>query len=213
MNISILITSKEHPINSYISDWIEEKSSEHLIDVLHSKEEIVGGDFLFLISCSDVISKKYRDKFKKTLTIHASDLPIGRGWSPHIWEIIHGASEITLSLLEAEDKVDSGDIWQKTKVRIPKTALYDEINQLIFDAEINLMNLAISSFNVITPIKQDIAETSYWPKRSSKDSEIDINKSLSEQFDLIRVCDPNRFPAFFYKDGEKFNITIQKDSE
>ena len=213
MNISILITSKEHPINSYISKWIEEKSSEHLIDVLYSKEEIVGGDILFLISCSYVISKQHRDKFKKTLTIHASDLPIGRGWSPHIWEIIHGASEITLSLLEAEDKIDSGDIWQKTKVSIPKTALYDEINQLIFDAEINLMNFAISSFNDITPIKQDSTETSYWPKRSLKDSEIDINKSLSEQFDLIRVCDPYRFPAFFYKDGKKFNITIQKDNE
>ena len=212
MIISILITSKEHPVNTYVNKWVE-KNKSHQISIIHSKKDLTSGDILFLISCSEILSKFDRDKFKKTLIIHASDLPNGRGWSPHIWEIINGATDITISLLEAESKVDTGDIWKKISVPIPKTALFDEINDLIFNSAIELMNFAIEKYNTVEPKKQPNIDGSYWSKRSPKDSEIDINQTISEQFDLIRVCDPKRFPAFFYKDGVKFYITIEKNNE
>ena len=212
MIISILITSKEHPVNTYVNKWVE-KNKSHQISIIHSKKDLTSGDILFLISCSEILSKFDRDKFKKTLIIHASDLPNGRGWSPHIWEIINGATDITISLLEAESKVDTGDIWKKISVPIPKTALFDEINELIFNAELELMDFAIANYNTIKPKKQSNIDSTYWPKRSPKDSEIDVNKAISEQFDLIRICDPDRFPVFFYKNGERFNITIKKDNE
>jgi len=212
MNISILITFIEHPVNAYLDNWAE-KNKNHQINIIHSKEELISGDILFLISCSDIVSKLEREKFKKTLVVHASDLPHGRGWSPHVWEIINGETDITLSLLEAEDKVDTGDIWKKISVFIPKIALFDEINELIFDSELKLMDFAIENYNTIEPKKQPNIESTCWPKRSSKDSVIDINQTISEQFDLIRVCDPQRFPAYFYKDGVRFNITIEKNNE
>ena len=210
MNISILITSKDHPVNTYVNKWVK-KNKSHQISIVHSKEDLTSGDIL--ISCSEILSKLDRDKFKKTLITHASDLPNGRGWSPHIWEIINGASYITLSLIEADSKVDSGDIWKKISLPIPKTALFDEINDLIFNSELELMSFAIEKYNTVEPKKQPNIDGSYWSKRSPKDSEIDINQTISEQFDLIRVCDPKRFPAFFYKDGVKFNITIEKNNE
>ena len=67
----------------------------------------------FLISFLHIVKKEIRHRFKHTLVIHASDLPVGKGWSPHIWEILKGNNKITVSLLEAEDKVDSGNIWKK----------------------------------------------------------------------------------------------------
>ena len=127
-----------------------------------------------------------------------------------MWEIINGATDITLSLLEAEDKVDTGDIWKKVIVPIPKTALFDEINELIFNSELDLMDFSIANYKTVKPKKQLNIDSTYWPKRSPNDSEIDINKGISEQFNLIRVCDPDRFPAFFYKDGKRFNITIKR---
>jgi len=212
MNISILTTSLEHPVNNYLDKWVEENKN-HTISVAHSKKELISGDILFLISCSEIISKLEREKFKKTLVVHASDLPYGRGWHPHVWEIINGATDITLSLLEAEDEVDAGDIWKKISVPIPKTTLFDEINELIFNSELELMDFAIENYNTIEPKKQPNIDSEYWPKRSPKDSILDINQTIFEQFDLIRVCDPQRFPAYFYKDGVKFNITIEKNNE
>jgi len=212
MNISILITSIEHPVNFYINNWAL-RNQDHQIRIIHSKKDLISGDILFLISCSELISKSEREKFKKTLVLHASDLPYGRGWSPHVWEIINGANSITVSLLEAEDNVDTGDIWKKISVDIPKTALFDEINELVFNAELELMDFAIKNFDNIIPVEQSNIETIPWSKRSKKDSLIDINKTLIEQFDLLRVCDPKRFPAYFFKDGVRFNILIEKSNE
>ena len=214
MKITILSSTADHPVNTWLIKWVEKYQNNHQISLVRSKHELNGGDILFLISCSALIAKQDREKFNKTLVIHASDLPKGRGWSPHIWEIIHGANEITLSLLEAVDEVDSGDIWKKIKVNIPKTALYNMINALIFDAELELMDFAVANFNTIKPQKQnDDINPTYWPKRKPKDSEIDVSKSIAEQIDLIRVCDPNRFPAFFYRDGKKFILKIEVADE
>jgi len=212
MKISILITSKNHPVLPYLVKWSRQHSGGNQIDIVHSVECIDSGDFLFLISCSDVVSEKVRDRFNQTLVIHASDLPNGRGWSPYIWEITHGATEITVSLIEAEGSVDTGDIWKKIKVHIPKTALIDEINELIFNTELKLMSFAVSNFDIVKPEKQAIEGTSYWSKRTPKDSEIDIHQSLLDQFNLIRVSDSKRFPAFFYIDGQRFDIIIKKNN-
>jgi methionyl-tRNA formyltransferase len=212
MKINIL-SSEDHPVNVWIQVWIKKYKNAHEVQLLHSKKDIGSGDILFLISCPEIVSKQEREKFRKTLVIHASDLPKGRGWSPHIWDIIDGAEQITLSLLEAEDVVDSGDIWTKVKINIPKTALYNQINNLIFRAELELMDFAIENFHKVEPYKQLTEETSYRIKRTPKDSEIDLNKSIGEQFNLMRICDPKRFPAFFYKDGKKFKMEIEAIDE
>lgn len=213
MKITILTTSREHPVNTWLERWILKIKGKHTINLIRSKKDLMGGDLLFLISCSELVSAQDRQKFGKTLVIHASDLPRGRGWSPHVWDIVNGKEHITLTLLEAEDKVDSGAIWKKQQVKVPKTALYSEINSIVFEVELELMDFAVKNFGTISPVSQVDTESTYWPKRTPSDSEIDIEKSISEQFDLIRVCDPERFPAFFYKDGKKFKLKIMATNE
>ena len=158
---------------------------------------MLGGEILFLVSCSEIINATDRAAYRACLVLHASDLPLGRGWSPHIWQILNDVNIIIISLLEVDDELDSGDIWKKIKINIPKSALFDVINELIFKAEMELMDFALENLYNISPSKQATIQASYWPKRSPKDSEIDIYKSVDEQFNLIRVSDPKRFPAFF----------------
>ena len=113
MNISILTSSQAHPVNKYLQEWIRKNDKYHEINLAYKKSMLSGGDLLFLISCNEIISPEDRQKYSKSLVIHASDLPRGRGWSPHIWQIINGAEDLTITLLDAEDKIDSGDIWHK----------------------------------------------------------------------------------------------------
>lgn len=213
MKITILNTSEQHPINQSLKLWMRKHQNEHQIELLRSKTGLKGGDLLFLISCSELISKQDRQKYKKTLVIHASDLPKGRGWSPHVWEIINNKENLTITLLEAEDKVDSGAVWKKIFLKVPKVALFNEINQIVFDGELELMDYAVEYFDRVIPQKQAEIDATYWPKRVPSDSEIDINKTINEQFNLLRVCDSERFPAFFYKDGRKFIIKIEAVNE
>ena len=211
MNITVFCSSESHPINKALNEWIHINSKQHTINMVRRKSELMEGDLLLLISCTEIITVQERNRFIKTLVIHASDLPKGRGWSPHIWEIIGGATNMTVSLLEAQDKVDSGAIWKKCNVDVPKHTLYDEINSLLFSAELALMDYAVENFHAAQPNKQpdDIAAT-YYPRRKIEDSELDPNQSIASQFELLRVCDPVRFPAFFELHGHKYKLIIEK---
>jgi methionyl-tRNA formyltransferase len=214
MKITLLCSDTKHPVNAYLKSWINTQQGLHEVELVQSKNELPGGDILFLISCSEIIHAKDREKYSASLVLHASDLPKGRGWSPHIWEIINGADAVTLSLLEAEDKVDSGRIWKKLDIHVPKHALWDEINQLLFEAEVYLINFAVQYFETALPFNQKVIDESiYYPKRTPADSQIDVNKTIAEQFDLIRVCDPNRFPAYFEYLGIRYTLKLEKTRE
>lgn len=211
MKITILCSDVLHPVNAYLEQWIVKHRDQHQIDCVRSKSELDHGDLLFLISCSEIIAEADRQSYVKTLVIHASDLPHGRGWSPHIWQIISGATVLTLTLLEAGNKVDSGDIWKKIEIPVSKDALWDEINHLVFKAELRLMDFAVQNFAVIKPQAQSLEIVpTYYQKRSPVDSKIDPKESIEDQFDLIRVCDPDRFPAYFDLYGHKYIIRLEK---
>ena len=211
MKIDILNTSEQHPINSYLEKFKSEFEISHSVSILRSSFELSGGDILFLISCNEKLEKGKLELYDYRFVLHASDLPKGRGWSPHIWDIIKGANYIWLSLIDAAEKIDTGDIYCKLKIEIPKSALWDEINRLIFKAEIQLMKYAVEHYGELEPSPQSREiEATYHKKRTPNDSEIDPKKSIIEQFDHIRVCDPDRFPAFFKLNGVKYKIILEK---
>jgi methionyl-tRNA formyltransferase len=211
MKITLLCSDPNHPVNKYLLDWIAKNKNRHEIALIRSKNNLPGGEILFLISCSAIINAHDRSVYKSTLVLHASNLPQGRGWSPHIWQIISGAEDIVLSLIEADDSVDSGRIWKQIKFRVPKHALWNEINDRLFSTEIKLMDFAVDHFDLVAPISQSTdIESTYFPKRNPVDSIINPYASIASQFDLIRVCDPERFPAYFELNEYRYKLTLEK---
>lgn len=215
MKITLLCSDSNHPVNVYLRRWMEKQRGVHDVELVQEKAQTTSGTILFLISCSEIITTQDRAKYQVCLVLHASDLPEGRGWSPHIWELTQGAEHITLSLLEAEDKVDSGSIWEKVRIPVPKHALWSEINQLLFEAEVNLIDYAVSHFGQVIPKPQEITgeAVAYYPRRTAQDSRLDVDKTISEQFDLIRVCDPNRFPTYFEHLGHRYILKLEKSDD
>ena len=211
MKISILCTDPNHPVIKSLHDWINEISSKgHMTKLVYDKSDLSGGDILFLVSCSQIIRDSEREKYKATLVLHASDLPKGRGWSPYIWSILNGAHEITVSLLEASEPVDSGAIWLKTTFTLEGHELISEINAKLFAAELLLMTQAVEKFLAIEPVPQIDSSGPYMTKRTPADSQLDPHKSIAEQFDLLRVADPQRYPAFFDYRGRRYILKIEK---
>lgn len=210
MRITILCSDPNHPVNDYLDRWII-SHAEHDIVVCRHQDSLLGGDLLFLVSCCELLSSAVRTKFKKVLIIHASDLPKGRGWSPQVWQIINGREQLKLTLLEAEKEVDSGAIWEQISLDIPRDTLYDEINDILFEAECRLMDFAVDHFSDVVPVPQSTNITaSYYKKREPHDSQLDPYQNIAEQFDLMRVCDPERYPAYFHFRGCKYRIRLDK---
>lgn len=211
MKISLLCSDDDHPVIGFLEEWSERNRDLHQIALVHQKKNLPGGDILFLISCSEILNVVDRGFYSACLVLHASKLPLGRGWSPHIWQIMGGAQEITLSLLEAEDKVDTGRIWHQIAFPVPRHALWDEINERLFSAEIELIDLAVREFGTVVPCAQDTTtKPTYYPRRVPDASRLDPERSIASQFDLIRVCDPTRFPAFFELHGRQYKLTLEK---
>lgn len=211
MKITILCSSDQHPVFPFLCDWAARRRDHHEVRlVTRAAEAEAGGDILFLISCSELIRKPLRDRFRATLVIHASDLPKGRGWSPHVWEILGGADHLTVTLLEAEDRVDTGAIWNKIRVPLEGHELYDEINARLFAAECALMDYAVDQFDSVKPQPQPADGASYHAKRTPEMSALDPHQSLAAQFDQLRVADPHRFPAFFDYRGHRYILKIEK---
>ena len=128
LRVTVLCSDPDHPVNAWLERWLERNRHRAEIAIVRDRADCTGGDFLFLISCHQIIGADVRARYGHTLVIHASDLPKGRGWSPMAWEVLNGADSVTVSLLNAEDGVDSGDIWQKRRFALEGTELLDELN-------------------------------------------------------------------------------------
>ncbi|MFO7736161.1 MAG: hypothetical protein R6W70_08115, partial [bacterium] len=63
--------------------------------------------------------------------------------------------------------------------------------------------------SALIPVPQN-GESSVWPKRTPADSELDVDKTIAEQFDLLRTVNNRDFPAFFRYRGERYTMRITK---
>ncbi len=213
MRISILCSSKQHPVYPHLRKWRDERARAHEIELVEKSSSLSGGDLLFLISCNELIGQAVRSKYKASLVIHASDVPRGRGWSPLIWQVLEGRNSIPVTLLEAADNVDSGNIWQQLTLELEGHELYDEINEKLFKIELQLMDFAVNHAGAVQPVPQRDGEPTFYRKRTPDDSRVDPDKTIAEQFDLLRTADPDRYPAFFCFRGHRYRITLKKESK
>lgn len=199
---SVLCTDPKHPVWPQLEAWCSVRG----LFLTHLVSRLPGGDFLFLVSCTQFIDAETRAKYKHVLVLHESDLPKGRGWSPVAHQILEGKQEITVSLIEAAEKIDCGDIWAQEVAYIPDHALADEISAIVFAVKKRLIARAL--YTRIEPKKQEGVPT-YYVRRTPEDCELDINRTIADQFDLLRICEP-RFPAFFRIRGHKYTVEVRK---
>jgi methionyl-tRNA formyltransferase len=75
------------------------------------------------------------------------------------------------------------------------------------------MGYAVANAGHVKPEPQDDRQPSYFRRRIPEDSRLDPSQSIAAQFDLLRVADPDRFPAFFDFRGHRYFVRISKRSE
>lgn len=167
-------------------------------------------DVVLILSYHRIIKEEYLNKNKHNIVIHASNLPEGKGWAPMFWQILEGKNEIAFSMFEASVGVDDGDIYMKKQLVLTGY----ELNEELRDKQARfIMGMCLEFLNHYDkyrlPVKQTGIE-SFYKKRTAEDSELDMNKSLKEQFNLLRIVDNENYPAFFYKDNKKYILKIEE---
>lgn len=212
MNI-VVLTSK--------GSWCESVAVElrtlltergHVALLLYSHEQLKGlgvvPEVCLLLGYYEIVPKDYLNICKINCCFHESFLPEGRGFAPLTWQILEGKSSIPVTLFEVTEQVDAGDIFAQQIVHVEDTDVLSEIREKIGKAYREVF-LAVLAGGFAERRRQEGTAT-YYRKRTPRDSELDIDKSIREQFNLLRVCDSERYPAYFYHIGHKYLLKLEK---
>ena len=116
---------------------------------------------------------------------------------------------IPISLFEAVETVDARDVYMVDYIKLKGHELNDEIKHQQGIITIKMVKKYIDKYKLMVGVPQKGKET-FYPRRKQKDNELNINKSILEQFNLLRVVDNKRYPAHFYVDNQKYILKIYK---
>ncbi len=202
MDIKILTDNPDSWIIPYV-DKLRALSCD--VSHIYTTEGITPGDILFILSCEKIIKPEMLKLHKHNVVIHPSDLPRGRGWSPLAWQIMEGENKIVFTAFEAEQRVDAGGVYMKKTLKLSGHELNDEIKHLQGMMTINMVMELIRCMPSPTP---QTGTATYYRRRACDDSRLDPDKTIAEQFNLLRVVDNERYPAYFDYKGKRFIIKI-----
>jgi len=210
-NVAIL-TSKRSWFVPYAKEFVKNLKEKGHQSELFYKHENIRKDYqiVFVLSYFNIINERFLKEHKHNLVIHESLLPQGKGWAPLFWQILEGRNKIPIVLFEATPEVDAGDIYIKDYIRLEGHELHDEIRRLQAQKSIEMCLYFLENYENLKPINQSGKET-YYARRTPKDSELEIDKSIREQFNLLRIVKNDEFPAFFLHQGSKYVIKIFKE--
>ncbi|CAM3789244.1 formyltransferase family protein [Ectopseudomonas alcaliphila] len=174
-----------------------------------SADKVRVGWINFMLGCTRIVDDDVLQRNKHNLVVHESNLPEGRGFAPMAWQILEGKRQIPICLLEASDAVDAGDVWIRDMIALDGTELCDEWRVLQGEKTIQLCLRFVNEYKVLAPLKQEGAP-SWYVRRRPVDSRLDIDKSMRDQFNLLRIVDNERYPAYFEVDGQLYTLQIFK---
>jgi len=175
-------------------------------------QDITDGSVAFYLGCLRVTPPEILARNKQNLVVHASDLPKGRGFSPLTWQILEGKNRIPVCLLNAVEEVDAGPVIYREEIEYEGHELLAELQQ-----KLGMMTVALCRRYLSEPIPpkgQPQAEgATFYPRRRPIDSRLDPNRTIVDQFNLLRVVDNKRYPAWFDYQGKRYVIGIEKKSD
>ncbi|MFP4487626.1 MAG: methionyl-tRNA formyltransferase, partial [Campylobacterales bacterium] len=136
-------------------------------------------------------------------------------WAPMFWQILEGKNKIPFTMFEASDGVDEGDIYMQKDLVLTGYELNDELRQKQANHTMDMCLEFITHYEQYKTPKKQQGKESFYKKRGPKDSKLDIDKTIKEQFNLLRIVDNKSYPAFFELDGHRYvlKIELEKNSK
>jgi methionyl-tRNA formyltransferase len=172
-------------------------------------EEISTGTVAFFLGCVNITPADVLARNQRNLIVHESELPKGRGFSPLTWQILEGAKRIPICLLEAVEGVDAGPVIYRDVIEFEGHELVNELRSKLGDKTRSLCRRFLAE-TVPPPGDPQVGEGTYYARRRPTDSRLDPACTIAEQFDLLRVVDNERYPAWFEYRGNKYKVAIEK---
>ena len=210
INVGFLFDKKNKWISNYINKDTFKDNAKYSFKFSFNYKNYDNYDIVFVLGYTKILKKKFLNKNKLVIVCHESELPKGRGFSPVQWQILENKNKISIILFEAGINVDEGLILEKDVFYFNGTELYDEIRKKQAAATKKIIKKFLSKYPKISKSKQS-GSPSYYKRRSKADSMININKTIKNQFNLLRIVNNKEWPAFFIFKKKKYKILIYEE--
>ena len=198
------------------NDWLKQYLPENLnfrhdieTSFFYDEKNIKKFDVVFVLGFTRILKNDFLKANNQVLIIHESNLPNGKGFSPLQWQILEGKDDIVFSLLEASEEFDSGDIIDQIELKLDGTELYDEIRSKQAKLTFKLIERFIKNYPSFKKKKQT-GESTFYRRRNTSDSQLDINLTIKELFPLLRIVNNKDWPGFFKINGVEYIVKIYK---
>lgn len=207
-----LVSQSDSWINEYLPRLSELLQSDgHTVQTVHEVDRIPDGDLAFFLGFGQIVPGPVLARHRHNLVVHESALPEGKGWSPLTWQILEGKNEIPITLFEAAEAVDSGDIYLTGTMRFNGLELVNELRRTQAMATIELCMQFVRSYpEILSAARKQTGPSTFYRRRGPQDSRLDPDQTIRSQFNLLRVVDNDRYPAFFEIDGERYVLRIER---
>lgn len=209
-----LLSDRDTWLNAYLPGFAARlKALGHEVRWTHSAADLGAGDVAFWLSCAEIVPAVHRAGHAHNLVVHESALPAGRGWSPLTWQILEGKQAIPITLFEASDRVDRGDIYADEVIALSGGELIHELRAAQAAATFRLCLRFLAQYpSIAAQARKQAGTPSSYRRRTPEDSRLDPDRTLREQFNLLRVADPDRYPAFFELAGRRYRVRITAEA-
>ena len=115
-------------------------------------------------------------------------------------------------MIEASSKVDNGDIYMQEILELTNYELNEELRDKQAKMIIRMCTEFVNNYEQYkTPVNQN-GDKSFYKKRDKKDSKLNIDKTIRDQFNLLRVVNNSDYPAYFELDGNRYILKIELDN-
>ena len=199
------------------NNWIEKNIKKNFLlikkkiqfKITKNYKKVSKQNIVFILGYTKILPNSFLKKNNLNLVVHESNLPKGKGFAPVQWQVIKNQNKIPICLIEANEKVDSGPILAKSFFSLKGNELNSEIRLKQAIATIKIIKNFLRKFPIVRKRNQ-VGLSTFYKRRNPKDSLLDLNKSLKNNFNLLRVVDNLNYPAYFIYRGKKYILKIYK---
>ncbi|HEV2547561.1 MAG TPA: formyltransferase family protein [Stellaceae bacterium] len=145
------------------------------------------------------------------LNVHGTLLPKYAGARTLNWVIACGERESGVTVHLVDEGVDTGPVLLQRMFPLSPYETGRSLARKTLEFEPPVVVEALSLFarnGVVVARAQDTTEVTRFPDRRPEHSELDPRQPLAMLYDQIRAADAERYPAYFYVNGEKVCVRL-----
>tara|TARA_B100000795_G_scaffold226438_1_gene182467 strand:- start:152 stop:817 length:666 start_codon:yes stop_codon:yes gene_type:complete len=185
-------------------------NNKYIFKISKNPNNIKNQNIVFPLSYTRILSENFLQKNELVLIAHSSKLLKDRGFAPLQHQILRNKNKVYMSLIKAVKEVDAGAIYLQNSFVLNGTELSDEIRNIQGIQVLNIIKKFLIKYPNIKS-KKLIGKGNFNKRRYPKDSQLDINKTIKQQFNHLRINDNELYPSFFYYKDQKYIIKFFKE--